>query len=314
MTSDAGRGATEQFLRAWQEGWQALFGGYQRQVAALGAGAQAASADRQPLNRAVERIAASTQALTLAQLDVAAEWMRLPLALTRPGSTAGLTASYSRLINAYGDLVAAYISAATPMSTFAFQVSERAGETAAALAEAQADTASQAAAAGARASRATVEATATVVEQATQVAEQAAEKAAEQAEEVAGRTAKVVEQAADAADQVTERASNGAQRATDRRIKGNVNARGEKIYHLPGQSSYERTQPEEWFASEEEAQAAGYRRAETPGGGAVKGKITREGERIYHLPGQANYDRVEPDMLFESEEQARAAGFRPSQR
>jgi hypothetical protein len=46
----------------------------------------------------------------------------------------------------------------------------------------------------------------------------------------------------------------------------------------------------------------------------IKGNISRSGERIYHLPGQANYDRVEPEFSFQTEEQARAAGFRPSQR
>ena len=63
----------------------------------------------------------------------------------------------------------------------------------------------------------------------------------------------------------------------------------------------------------EETQAADDRRAEARGG-AIKGNINREGERIYHLPGQANYDRIDADMLFESEEQAQAAGFRPAQR
>jgi micrococcal nuclease len=42
-------------------------------------------------------------------------------------------------------------------------------------------------------------------------------------------------------------------------IKGNINSKGEKIYHVPGSANYDRTQPEEWFATEEEAQAAGYR-------------------------------------------------------
>jgi hypothetical protein len=49
-------------------------------------------------------------------------------------------------------------------------------------------------------------------------------------------------------------------------IKGNVNSRGEKIYHVPGQRDYERTDvnPEEgdrWFCTPEEAQAAGFRPA-----------------------------------------------------
>jgi hypothetical protein len=100
----------------------------------------------------------------------------------------------------------------------------------------------------------------------------------------------------------------------NRQIKGNINREGEKIYHLPGQASYERTQAEEWFATEEEAQAAGYRRSETRGGGQIKGHVNREGEKIYHTPGQANYDRIDAQFLFENEEQAQASGFRPAQR
>ena len=49
-------------------------------------------------------------------------------------------------------------------------------------------------------------------------------------------------------------------------IKGNVNSKKEHIYHFPGCGSYEKTQihPEEgdqWFCSEVEAQAAGFRKA-----------------------------------------------------
>ena len=45
------------------------------------------------------------------------------------------------------------------------------------------------------------------------------------------------------------------------RIKGNRNREGEWIYHLPGMPYYDRTRPEEWFCTEAQAQAAGYRRA-----------------------------------------------------
>lgn len=49
-------------------------------------------------------------------------------------------------------------------------------------------------------------------------------------------------------------------------IKGNVRDRepdkGAKIYHLPGGASYDVTEPERCFASEADAQAAGYRRSE----------------------------------------------------
>lgn len=49
-------------------------------------------------------------------------------------------------------------------------------------------------------------------------------------------------------------------------IKGNINASGEKIYHLPGCGSYSKTQIDEnrgekWFCTESEAQSAGWRKA-----------------------------------------------------
>ena len=49
-------------------------------------------------------------------------------------------------------------------------------------------------------------------------------------------------------------------------IKGNVNTRGERIYHLPGQKYYNETRisashGERWFCSEEEARAAGWRKS-----------------------------------------------------
>lgn len=49
-------------------------------------------------------------------------------------------------------------------------------------------------------------------------------------------------------------------------IKGNISSTGEKIYHLPECSSWEKTviseeKGERWFCSEAEAQAAGWRRA-----------------------------------------------------
>lgn len=49
-------------------------------------------------------------------------------------------------------------------------------------------------------------------------------------------------------------------------IKGNINRRGDRIYHMPFHQHYGRTRIDEnngerWFCSEEEAQAAGWRRA-----------------------------------------------------
>jgi endonuclease YncB( thermonuclease family) len=44
-------------------------------------------------------------------------------------------------------------------------------------------------------------------------------------------------------------------------IKGNRNRRGQWIYHVPGMPYYDQTRAEDIFCTEEEAQAAGYRRA-----------------------------------------------------
>ena len=49
-------------------------------------------------------------------------------------------------------------------------------------------------------------------------------------------------------------------------IKGNINRRGDRIYHMPFHQHYGRTRIDEnkgerWFCSEEEAQAAGWRRS-----------------------------------------------------
>ena len=49
-------------------------------------------------------------------------------------------------------------------------------------------------------------------------------------------------------------------------IKDNVNTRGERIYHVPGDRYYDETKivanhGERWFCSEKEAKAAGWRHA-----------------------------------------------------
>ena len=49
-------------------------------------------------------------------------------------------------------------------------------------------------------------------------------------------------------------------------IKGNISRNGNRIYHVPGQKDYDKTKitegkGERWFCTEDEAQAAGWRRA-----------------------------------------------------
>ena len=47
----------------------------------------------------------------------------------------------------------------------------------------------------------------------------------------------------------------------DHPIKGNKSSSGELIYHEPGNASYDRTDPEACFATDDDAEDAGYRRA-----------------------------------------------------
>jgi hypothetical protein len=42
----------------------------------------------------------------------------------------------------------------------------------------------------------------------------------------------------------------------------------------------------------------------------VKGNINRDGEKIYHLPGDPAYERTHAEEMFRSAEEAEAAGFR----
>lgn len=51
-----------------------------------------------------------------------------------------------------------------------------------------------------------------------------------------------------------------------------------------------------------------------PNGETIKGNINSKGEKIYHVPGGAYYDRTDPEAWFFTEEDARAAGYRPSKR
>ena len=65
------------------------------------------------------------------------------------------------------------------------------------------------------------------------------------------------------------RRSGGGNETGNCQIKGNINSKGERIYHLPGSSSYgatriNKSKGERWFCSEAEAKSAGWR---APGGG-----------------------------------------------
>lgn len=82
------------------------------------------------------------------------------------------------------------------------------------------------------------------------------EKVKKQAEENAKNTAKDTETQSHSNDP-----SNSNTSSDHGSIKGNINSKGEKIYHVPGGAFYDKTDAEEWFNTEAEAQAAGYRKS-----------------------------------------------------
>lgn len=62
------------------------------------------------------------------------------------------------------------------------------------------------------------------------------------------------------------RNAGGPQSTTDCAIKGNISSKGVRIYHVPGQRDYAQTRiaaekGERWFCNEDEARAAGWRKA-----------------------------------------------------
>jgi hypothetical protein len=68
----------------------------------------------------------------------------------------------------------------------------------------------------------------------------------------------------DGAETAVEDAPTDEAAASETMIRGNVRDDGEKIYHMPGDPTYSRTKAEQLFATAEEAEAAGFRRAGRP--------------------------------------------------
>jgi hypothetical protein len=254
-------------------------------------------------------IAQDVRAVADAQTAVVGELLRAPFWLTGQASPAdlyqrsvGLLAAQQRLLQSCLDHL---LDWQRDFAGVTVEMTERGTTTLREAVESQATIVEQVAGEVSAAQTAVVDASRATMAQTIAETGETLSHAAEQAGELVADTANTV--AAAAAEQ--DRA-----RVATRVIKGNITREGDKIYHLPGQASYERVQPEAVFATEDEAQAAGYRRSQAAGGGSIKGHISRDGERIYHRPGQANYDRLEADQRFETEAHAEANGFRPAQR
>jgi large subunit ribosomal protein L4 len=121
-------------------------------------------------------------------------------------------------------------------------------------------------------------------------------------------------------------------------IKGNASS---MLYHLPGTAFYDRTNAEVWFATADDAEAAGFARPESqqgddvpdaaavaadavsvqpygpgsyvaladdvqPEGFSIKGNAS---SMLYHTPDSAFYDRTNAEVWFATEADAEAAGF-----
>jgi hypothetical protein len=225
-------------------------------------------------------VARRTHEANRARAAVLREWTLSPFWLTGIASPSDLSDAYSRMFDAERELGDAWAGLIRSWSEDATDVARRTFDESNRLATAALD-----------------------------VRERMVDDTVDALEESGRRSAAAGRSAATAMREASEEAVSAA-----RPVRGTTTRDGELIYHLPGQSSYDRIQEPVLFATQTEAQAAGYRLARSPGGPSIKGNVNRDGERIYHLPGQANYDRIEPEMLFESEAQAEAEGFRPAQR
>ena len=121
-------------------------------------------------------------------------------------------------------------------------------------------------------------------------------------------------------------------------VKGNASS---MLYHLPGTAFYGRTNAEVWFATADDAEAAGFARPESQQGDdvpdagdaaadavsvepygpgsyvALAGDVQPEGfaikgnanSMLYHTPDSAFYDRTNAEVWFATEADAEAAGF-----
>jgi large subunit ribosomal protein L4 len=101
-------------------------------------------------------------------------------------------------------------------------------------------------------------------------------------------------------------ADTEVERAAGFDIKGNADS---MLYHVPGGRWYDATEAEEWFDTEEAAQAAGYSKA---GAGAKRAGFDIKGNAdsmLYHVPGGRWYDATEAEEWFDTEEAAQAAGY-----
>ena len=107
------------------------------------------------------------------------------------------------------------------------------------------------------------------------------------------------------------------------RIKGNITREGTKLYWVPGSRRYDETviterTGERWFCTEEEAKAAGWQEPEAAieakESCRIKGNITREGSKLYWVPGSRRYDETviterTGERWFCTEDEAKAAGW-----
>lgn len=119
-------------------------------------------------------------------------------------------------------------------------------------------------------------------------------------------------------------------------IKGNVNEKGQKYYHLRGSPFYDKVkiveaEGDRCFNTEQEALAAGFTKpwerpqanptqkpqpvaVATTSGCYIKGNVNSAGKKYYHLPGDSHYNLVkikpeEGDACFNTPEEAEKAGF-----
>jgi hypothetical protein len=336
------RADTDRMATAWQDSFQTMLAGYRAQFSRFGALNSGLFAgipgfDPERARASFDSIVDGTRDVAAAQVAVAGELLRVPFWLTGMATPANLQQRYVHLLATQRALFLTYVDSITGWQrTVASAAGETVERTAATLHDAidsQTEVAARVTRDVTRAQSASVDAARTTAE----TVRATAERTTVQAQATVGRALdqvhEVVEDAADEVHRETaaaqrraarERAERAAAEQEARQRLERDQAKAERAQERE-QAERERQRVERDDAAPVEREQAERARVRTEraqereqaeqarsrlAARVIKGNVNRAGEKIYHLPGQANYDRIEADQLFETEEQAQANGFR----
>lgn len=240
----------------WQDTMQTMLGGQAqswRRMAEATAGAGLRWLGSPEARQSASKLATEFRELTVAEWAVASEWLRAPLWISGGASPRDLRQRYARVVEAERDLVRSMLDAAASFQQTASSAIHEASESGRPASQPAASPAPPSPTSSAGAAHATVEAPQGIRgAAATSSTEAPAPAAAQPAATIAAQTPNA---------ERTPRSRQSGTPAAGGAVKGNINSKGERLYHLPGDQNYEAVKPEQTFATEDEARAAGFHHA-----------------------------------------------------